>query len=64
LRELVVFVKDINTNQWTVDDTGWYWYALPLFAGHGWALLMLVISNDAGWYWYTLRFFVCHVVTS
>ena len=26
--------KGINITQQTVDDTVWYWFTLPLFAGH------------------------------
>jgi hypothetical protein len=29
-----MFGKDINIAQWTMDKAGWYWYALPFFAGH------------------------------
>jgi hypothetical protein len=34
LREHVMFKKGINIIQQTVNDTSWYWLALPLFAGH------------------------------
>lgn len=33
---------------------------LAFFAGHHWALPMLVFTDDAGWHWYALPFFVSH----
>jgi len=48
LREHVMFRKDINITQQAVDDAVWHWFALPLFAGRGWALLMLVFANNTG----------------
>jgi hypothetical protein len=35
-----MFEKSINVAQQTVDDVVWYWFALSLFAGLCWALLM------------------------
>ena len=35
--------KSIIITRKTVDDAVWYWFALPFFAGHCWALLMLVL---------------------
>jgi len=35
LREYMIFGKDINIIQWTVDDAGWYWCAMTFIAGHG-----------------------------
>ncbi len=29
-----MFEKDINITQQTVGNAVWYWFALPLFAGH------------------------------
>ena len=55
-----MFGKDINVVQWPVDDSGWYWYTLPFFAGHCWALLLLAFADDAGRYWYALPFFVVY----
>jgi hypothetical protein len=56
----VIFGKGINTAQQTVDNAVWHWYALPFFAGHHWALLMLVFPDDAVWYWFALPFFTGH----
>ena len=50
--------KDINIAQWIVDDTGWYWYALPVFPGHHWAWLTLFFTDSVGCYWFALPFFV------
>jgi hypothetical protein len=47
LREDVLFRKDINIAQQTVNDAGWYWFILPFIAGHHWALLTLVFADDA-----------------
>jgi hypothetical protein len=30
----MMFGKGMNITQQTVDDAVWYWFALPLFAGH------------------------------
>ena len=43
----MMFEKGINLTQQTVDDAVWYWYALPFYAGHHWALLRLVFTDDA-----------------
>jgi hypothetical protein len=40
-----MFKKDINIAQWTVDDTEWYWYALPFCIGH--RLSRLIEKNTA-----------------
>jgi hypothetical protein len=34
LREHTMFGKSISVTQQRVDDTVWYWFTLPLFAGH------------------------------
>lgn len=34
LRKHVMFEKGINITQQTVENTVWYWFALPLFADH------------------------------
>lgn len=55
----VELVKLTLTPQ-TVNDAMWYWFAFPSFAGHHWALLMLVFTDDAVWYWFALPFFADH----
>ena len=52
--------KGISITQQTVDNALRYWYSLPFFAGHCWALLMLVFTNSTVWYWFTLLFFADH----
>ena len=55
--------KAINITQQTVADALWYWYALPFFAGHHWALLMLVFTDtlyDIGLLCHSLLVIVCH----
>ena len=42
-----MFGKVINIAQQTVDYAVWYWFALPLFAGLCWVLLMLIFTDDA-----------------
>jgi hypothetical protein len=44
----MMFGKDINIAQWSIDNDGWYWYALAFFAGHCWALLILVFTEWLG----------------
>jgi hypothetical protein len=56
----VIFGKGINITQWTVNSAGWYWYVLPFFTSHCWALLMLVFIDNPGLYWYTIPFFAAH----
>jgi hypothetical protein len=60
LRKHMMFGKDINITQNTVDHAVRYWYALTLFAGLHWDLLMLVSSDDTVWYWFTLPLFADH----
>jgi hypothetical protein len=60
LREHVMFGRGRNITQQTVDSTEWYWYALPFFAGHCKALLMLLLADNTVWYWLTLPFFAGH----
>ena len=50
----MIFGKGINITQQTVNDTVRRWFALPLFAGLLWALLMLVFTDYAVWHWFTL----------
>ena len=48
----MMFGKDVNIAQLTVDDAGWFWYAVLFFTGHGWSLLVLFFADGVGWYWY------------
>ena len=59
----VLFRKDINIAGQKLDNVGWHWYSLPFFAGHHWAMLMLVFTIIAGWYCYTSLFFVGHCLS-
>jgi hypothetical protein len=43
----MMFEKAITISQQMVDDTVWYWFALPHFAGLCWALLKILWHSFA-----------------
>ena len=58
-----MFKRGIHVTQQTMNNAVWYWYTLPFFAGHHWALLMLVFTEDVVWYWFALPFFAGHCLS-
>jgi hypothetical protein len=56
----VMFGNGITITQQSVGDTVWYEFALPLFVGPRWVLLMLIFTEDAVWYWFALPLFADH----
>ena len=55
----MMFTKEINIAQQTVDYAIWHWFALVLFADLHWALLILVFAKDA-MILLCLAFIICH----
>ena len=44
-----MFGKGKNITQQRIDDTVWYWYALPFFTDHQCTLMTLLFTYDAVW---------------